>query len=507
MSVRSVELEVRSEQAEVGAIDAGRRADLIDAFAAIVGAENVASDPAGLAVYEFDASDEAIAGNHLPLLAVLPATAQEVTAVVQLALANHLPVVPRGAGTGLAGGAIAARGGVLVVTTRMTRIFVVNEIDRYAIVEPGLVNLDLTNALSSQGYFFAPDPASQRVCTIGGNVANNSGGPHCLKYGVTSNHILGLEVVLPSGDLTWVGGPSAEMPGYDLTGALVGSEGTLGIVTKAMVRLTRKPEAVAVLLAAFPSMDSASRAVSAIIAAGVLPASLEMMDALAISAVEAAFNCGYPTDAAAVLLVELDGLNEVVTEHSALVARHCAEHDATLVRQATSKAEQDLLWLGRKSAFGTLGRLAPNYYLQDTVVPRTKLPPALECVSQIGKEFRLEIANVFHAGDGNLHPLMLFDRREPGAIQRVLEAGDALISYCIDAGGAVSGEHGIGLEKKEALSLVFSTDDLRAMAGLKRSFDPREMFNPEKIFPSGFSCGEIDAVKNSALHEAMLHAG
>jgi glycolate oxidase len=469
------------------------------ALARIVGAAHVVCDAAGLSVYQYDASDEAIAGSHLPVVAVLPETAEQVSAVVRLALHYDLPVVARGAGTGLAGGAIASRGGILVVLTRMTKILEVNEIDRYAIVEPGLINLDLSTALSDQGYFYAPDPASQRACTIGGNVANNSGGPHCLKYGVTSNHILGLEVVLPSGDLVWVGGPSAEMPGYDLTGALVGSEGTLGIVTKAMVRLTRKAEAVSVLLAAFPTMESASRAVSAIIAEGILPASLEMMDALTITAVEAAFHCGYPLDAAAVLLVELDGLAETVAEHRDAVGRLCKLHDASQVRVAVTKAEQDLLWLGRKSAFGTLGRLAPNYYLQDTVVPRTKLPAALELVDDLKRDFKLEIANVFHAGDGNLHPLMLFDRYQSGAIQRVLEAGDVLIEWCVGAGGAISGEHGIGLEKKEALSVVFTTDDLAAMAGLKRSFDPRELFNPDKVFPSAFSCGEIAKIKRQSV--------
>ena len=468
-------------------------------LAAIVGTPHVVADHAGLSVYEYDASDEAIAGTHQPLLAVLPGTAEEVRDVVRVALAHGLPVVARGAGTGLAGGAIACRGGIMVVMTRMTQILEVNEIDRYAIVEPGLINLDLSLAIADRGYFFAPDPASQRACTIGGNIANNSGGPHCLKYGVTSNHILGLEVVLPSGELVWVGGSSAEMPGFDLTGAIVGSEGTLGIVTKAMVKLTRKAEEVAILLAAFPSMESASRAVSAVIANGILPASLEMMDALTISAVEAAFHCGYPTDAAAVLLVELDGMRETVLEHGESVARLCRENDAQMVRVATTKAEQDLLWLGRKSAFGTLGRLAPNYYLQDTVVPRTKLPAALEFVDLLGRDFRLQIANVFHAGDGNLHPLMLFDRYEKGAIQRVLEAGDALLEHCISAGGAVSGEHGIGMEKKETLSLVFTPDDLAAMAGLKRSFDPRELFNPDKIFPTSFSCGELSKIKQQSL--------
>lgn len=475
------------------------RSELLRSLAAVVGEAWVVSDPAGLSVYQYDASDEAIAGIHQPVAAVLPATAEEVRDVVRVALAHGLPVVPRGAGTGLAGGAIACRGGVMIVMTRMTRILEVHEVDRYAIVEPGLINLDLSTAIAHRGYFFAPDPASQRACSIGGNVANNSGGPHCLKYGVTSNHILGLEVVLPDGSLTWVGGSSAETPGFDLTGALVGSEGTLGVVTKAMVRLTRTPEEVAVLLASFPTMESASRAVTAIIADGILPASLEMMDALTITAVEAAFHCGYPLDAAAVLLVELDGLRETVAEHREAVARLCRLHDAQQVRSATTKAEQDLLWLGRKAAFGTLGRLAPNYYLQDTVVPRTKLPSALEFVGQISRDFDIQIANVFHAGDGNLHPLMLFDRYRAGEIQRVLEAGDALLAHCIDAGGSVSGEHGIGMEKKDALSLVFTTDDLAAMAGLKRSFDPRELFNPDKVFPTAFSCGELSNLKQQAL--------
>ena len=480
-------------------ITAEERAELIRALAGVVGDAHVVSDPAGLSVYQYDASDEAIAGIHQPLVAVLPATAEEVRDVTRVAVACGLPIVARGAGTGLAGGAIASRGGVMIVMTRMTDIIEVNETDRYAIVEPGLINLDLSISIADRGYFFAPDPASQRACSIGGNVANNSGGPHCLKYGVTSNHILGLEVVLPDGSLTWVGGPSAETSGYDLTGALVGSEGTLGVITKAMVRLTRTPETVSVLLASFPSMESASRAVTAIIADGILPASLEMMDALTITAVEAAFSCGYPLDAAAVLLIELDGLTETVAEHRDAVARLCSQHDAQQVRVATTKAEQDLLWLGRKAAFGTLGRLAPNYYLQDTVVPRTKLPAALDFIGYLSRNFDIQIANVFHAGDGNLHPLMLFDRYRPGQIQRVLEAGDALLAHCIDAGGSVSGEHGIGMEKKDALSLVFTTNDLAAMAGLKRSFDPRELFNPDKVFPTAFSCGELTNLKQQAL--------
>lgn len=470
----------------------------------IVGPDGVMADGPELSVYQLDASDEAIAGSHLPHFVVLPRTAAQVAEIVQVARRSEIPVTPRGAGTGLAGGAIAARGGILVVLTRMNRVLEINERDRYAIVEPGVINLDLSTETGPRGYFFAPDPSSQRACTIGGNVANNSGGPHCLKYGVTSNHILGMEVVLPSGELLWIGGAAPEAPGFDLAGAIVGSEGTLGIVTKVMVRLTRNPEAVSVLLAAFPSLDSASNAVTAIVSAGILPAALEMMDALTIEAVEAAFHAGYPTDAAGVLLVEIDGLAETVAESSAAIARICREHDALEVRVAETQEERDLLWLGRKAAFGAMGRLTRNYYLQDATVPRTKLPVTLQRVEEISRDFRLRIANVFHAGDGNLHPLVLFDRREPGAIERVMRAGTELLTYCVDLGGTVSGEHGIGLEKKDYLTLIYTPDDLAAMAGLKLSFDPLQYFNPEKVFPSGFSCGEVAALKHQGVPAAGL---
>jgi glycolate oxidase len=470
---------------------------------AVVGADSVLSDPFDLMLYEYDASDEAFAGNHRPEFAVLPRTAEQVAAVVRIARDAGLPVTPRGAGTGLAGGAIAARGGVMVVLTRMTRILEVNYADRYAIVEPGLINLDLSLRTMPDGYFFAPDPSSQKACTIGGNIANNSGGPHCLKYGVTSNHILALEVVLPSGEMIWTGSSAPERPGIDLTGVLVGSEGALGIVTKAMVRLTPNPEAVGVLVAPFPTIEGASNAVSAIIAAGILPAALEMMDALTIQAVEAAFNAGYPTDAGAVLLIEIDGPTEVVAASAEEIVEICTRYDATEVRVAESAEERALLWQGRKAAFGAMGRLSPNYYLQDAVVPRTQLPPTLKRVGEIAREYRLKIANVFHAGDGNLHPLVLFDRYQPGEIERVLHAGTEMLHWCVNAGGAISGEHGIGMEKKDYLTLMFSTEDLAAMAGLKTSFDPRDYFNPEKVFPTGFGCGEIDTLKQQAKWDEM----
>ena len=475
---------------------------LRERLAAVVGPDAVVAE-SGLTVYEYDASDEAIAGSHRPNLAVLPSSTREVAEVVRVAREAGVPVTPRGAGTGLAGGAIAARGGIMVVLTRMNRVLEINEHDGYAIVEPGVINLELSQLTTPRGYFFAPDPSSQRACTIGGNVANNSGGPHCLKYGVTSPHILGLEVVLPTGDVIWTGGASPEAPGIDLTGVLVGSEGTLGIVTKVMVRLTRNPESVNVLLAAFPTIEAGSNAVSAIIAAGVLPAALEMMDALTIQAVEAAFHAGYPEDAGSVLLIEIDGLAESVAESSEAIAKICYAHDARQVRVARSQAERDLLWLGRKAAFGAMGRLTPNYYLQDATVPRTKLPRTLQHVEDLSREYRLRIANVFHAGDGNLHPLILFDRYEPGAIERVLRAGTELLTYCVNAGGTVSGEHGIGLEKKDYLTLIYTPDDLAAMAGLKLGFDPLQYFNPDKVFPTAFSCGEVAAVKRQAVAHGL----
>ncbi len=476
-----------------------RATALRERLEAVVGRDGVFSDPSDLLLYQYDASDEAIAGINRPDVVVLPRTAEQVAAIVRIAREAGVPVTPRGAGTGLAGGALAARGGIMIVLTRMTRVVEINQDDRYAIVEPGVINLDLSQTTKPLGYFFAPDPSSQRSCTIGGNIANNSGGPHCLKYGVTSNHILGLEVVLPSGEVIWTGGAAPEAPGIDLTGVLVGSEGTLGIVTKAMVRLTRNPEAVNVLVSAFPEIEAASHAVSAIIAAGVLPAALEMMDALTIRAVEAAYHAGYPEDAGAVLLVEIDGLAEAVAESSDMIVTICRQHGASDVRVATTAEERALLWQGRKAAFGAMGRLAPNYYLQDTVVPRTKLPATLRRVEEISRDYKLQIANVFHAGDGNLHPLILFDRYRLGDIERVLNAGTEMLHWSVNAGGAISGEHGIGLEKRDHIALIFTPDDLAAMAGLKLSFDPLQYFNPEKVFPAGFSCGEIAALKQQAL--------
>lgn len=463
-----------------------RATQAIEDLRAVLGSEFVIADRTGLGVYELDASDEAITGIHRPLAAVLPETTEQVAEIARIAGEYELPLLARGSGTGLAGGAIATRGGIMVVMTRMHRIEEVNLVDCYAVVQPGVVNLDLSAHLAPHGFYYAPDPSSQRACSIGGNLGNNSGGPHCLKYGVTNNHVLGLEVVLPGGDVCWFGGPSAETTGHDLTGLIVGSECTLGIITKAMVRILPLPEEKGVLLATFESIETASRAVSATIADGILPSALEMMDKVTISAIEAGIGAGYPQDAEAVLLVELDGPRQNVEAERERVADILSEHGAITLSVAKTEQEAERLWWGRKAAFGAMGRLAPNYHLTDTVVPRSRLPEAMQRVNEVARDYNLIIANVFHAGDGNLHPLILFDRREEGIMERVLEASKVLMQHCIDLGGAISGEHGIGIEKNDALTLTFSTIDFEEMAKAKRAFDPDNLANPGKVFPSTF---------------------
>jgi glycolate oxidase len=475
------------------------RASLIEQLQQVVGVDGVFHRPADLLVYEYDGSVDGAVETAAPIAVTLPRTAEQVAAIVRLARKAQVPVVPRGAGTGLSGGAVAQQGGIIVALTRMDKIIEIDPVDRTALVEPGVINLELSEATLPGGHFFAPDPSSQRACTIGGNVAENSGGPHCLKYGVTTNHVIGLEVVLADARIVWVGGRAAGSPGYDLTAALVGSEGMFGIVTKALVRLTPSPEATSVLLAAFPDVETASHAVSSTIGAGIVPAAMEMMDNLTIQAVEPAFHAGYPMDAGAVLLIEIDGIREDVDATAEEIADLCRASGATEVRSATSKPERDLLWKGRKMAIAAMGRLAPNYYLHDTVVPRTKLPQTLRRVEAISSDFSPPIANVFHAGDGNLHPLMLFDRHKPGDVERVLDASKEIITSCIDVGGALTGEHGIGTEKRGYMTLVFTDEDLAAMAGLRHAFDPVGLFNPEKVFPKGYVCGEVRALRNQAM--------
>ena len=459
--------------------------ELISDLVAVVGEANVVHRPEDLIVFEYDGSVD----RALPTVVVLPRTTEEVSGVVKAAAAHGVPVVARGAGTGLSGGAIAEHGGIVVALTRMTSILEIDEVNRLAVVEPGVVNIDLTAAASKYGLYYAPDPSSQKACTIGGNVAENSGGPHCLAYGVTTNHVLGMEVVLADGSVHWYGGKTREAPGYDLRGIMIGSEGTLGIVTKVVVRLLKSPESVKTLLAVFRTVEDASSAVSGIIGAGIVPAAIEMMDAMCIQAAEASMNAGYPEEAGAVLLVEVDGLREEVEEEAEEIANVCRTYEPMEILTATSSEEREKLWASRKGVIGALGWLAPNYYLVDGTVPRTKLMEVLGEVEKVAEESGLPIANLLHAGDGNLHPLILFDERKPGDTDRALEAGGKILEICLDAGGVLSGEHGIGLEKQEYMPLMFSQEDMDAMAKLKPSFGSEEMFNPGKIFPTGASHG------------------
>ncbi len=382
-------------------------------------------------------------------------------------------------------------GGVVLVLTRMKRILEVDHQEGTALVEAGVVNLELSRAVQHYGLYFAPDPSSQRACTVGGNVAENAGGPHCLAYGVTTNHVLGLELVLADGEIVWVGGRIRDLPGYDLTGAVIGSEGTLAIVTKALVRLLRLPEAVFTLLAIFDEMDQASNAVSAIIGQGFVPAALEMIDREIIQAVEPALHVGYPMDAEAVLLIELEGLREAVAEEGEAVKRVCQAQGAREVRVAEDSAERERLWAGRKGAISALGRLTPNWHVVDGTVPRTRLPEVLRRVATVGQKYDFHIANVFHAGDGNLHPNILFDARQPGEIQRVLEAASEITRICVDVGGTITGEHGVGLEKRRYMPWLFSDDDLGAMQRLKAVFGADELLNPGKIFPAAEGPGGV----------------
>jgi glycolate oxidase len=464
---------------------------LLEELRRAVGPQFVLSAPEELLAYEYDATIE----RARPQAVVLPETAGQVAAAVKAARRFDVPVTPRGAGTGISGGALAAVGGVVIALTRMKRIVEVDAENRIAIVEPGVVNLDLSRAVAKHGLFYAPDPSSQRACTIGGNVAENAGGPHTLANGATTSHVLGLELVLAEGAITWVGGRTRDVPGYDLTGAFVGSEGTLGIATKVAVRLMRLPESTRTLLAIFDRIDDASAAVSAIIGAGIVPSALEMMDKMIIQAVEQALHCGYPLDAEAVLLIEVDGLEEATAEEAIAISAICTGHAAREVRTATERADRELLWAGRRSSLSALGRYFPNFYVLDGVVPRTRLVEVLRQSNAVCERYGLAVANVFHAGDGNLHPNILFDERVPGTTARVLEAGSEIMKLCVDAGGSITGEHGVGLEKRDFMAWLFDDADLTAMSKLKRAFGADERFNPCKAFPTHRGCGEVSAAR------------
>ncbi len=425
----------------------------------------------------------------IPGLVVLPESTADVAYVVRRCDELDIPFVARGAGTGLSGGALPREDGVLIVASRLTAILDLDPDDERAVVQPGVVNLDVSKQAAPHGFHYAPDPSSQQVCTIGGNVAENSGGAHCLKYGFTVHHVTGLEVVLPDGSVERVGGRAPDPPGYDVIGAFVGSEGTLGIATEVTVRLTRTPEAVQTLLAGFASMDEAGGAVSAVIAAGVLPAAVEMMDALAIEAAEAAVSCGYPAEAGAVLIVELDGPAAEVDEQVEQVDRFCREAGAFEVRVAADPVERAEIWRGRKSAFAAMGRISPDYIVQDGVVPRTSLPQVLGDIAELSRRTGIRIANVFHAGDGNLHPLVLFDE-DKGETERAEEVSARILDLCLEHGGSITGEHGVGHDKLKHMGRMFSADDLDTMQLVRCAFDPASLCNPGKVFPTPRLCGE-----------------
>ncbi len=457
----------------------------------IVGPENLISRPDQLLVYECDGYT---IEKKVPDVVVFPTTTEHVVGVVRLCSELGIAFVPRGAGTSLAGGTLAVGGGVMVCTTRMNRILEINLRDRYAVVQPGVVNVWLTRALAGTGFHYAPDPSSQGACTIGGNVATNSGGPHTLKYGVTVNHVLGAELVLPDGTIVDAGGACEGQAGYDLTGLIVGNEGTFGIVTKVTVRLTRDPEGGRTFLGVFETVDAAAEAISGIIGAGIVPAALEMLDNLMIQAVEAAFRFGFPVDAGAVLIIETDGLEAGQDAEAdaieAIVNRHGGSIKKRIEWQTRKEPEYVAIWKSRKSAFGAIGRLSPTFCTQDGVVPRTRLPDIMRFISAVGAKYGLRIANVFHAGDGNIHPILLFDERDPAQVGRVLHASHEILDECIRLGGSVTGEHGIGVEKLSFMTKLFTPDDLGLMERLRDVFNPHNRCSPRKLLPSGGGCIE-----------------
>ncbi|GAB1691591.1 FAD-linked oxidase C-terminal domain-containing protein [Krasilnikovia sp. M28-CT-15] len=471
----------------IGPLAARLRAEL--------GPDRVISDRQELRTYECDGLTHY---RVVPALAVLPRDHAEVARTVRACAAAGVPFVARGSGTGLSGGALPHADGVLVVISRMRAIVEVAPDDERAVVEPGVINLQVSRAAAPYGYYYAPDPSSQQICSIGGNVAENSGGAHCLKYGFTTHHVTGATVVTPDGEVVRLGGRAPDTPGYDLLGAFVGSEGTLGIATEVTVRLVRAPETVRTLLAAFHSTDQAGAATSAIIAAGVVPAAVEMMDALAIEAAEAAVNCGYPPGAGAVLIVELDGPTAEVQAQFAQVTALCEANGAFEIRIAADDAERALFWKGRKSAFAAVGRISPDYIVQDGVIPRTALPQVLHRIGEVAAEHGVRVANVFHAGDGNLHPLVLFDDAVPGEAERAEQVSGAILDLCIEHGGSITGEHGVGVDKARYMPRMFTADDLDTMQLVRCAFDPDGLSNPGKVFPTPRLCGEVPGRRKGA---------
>jgi glycolate oxidase len=472
---------------------------LLAELTALLGAENVIHHHDELVVYECDGY---VIEKKVPDVVVFPTSTEQVVKVVRLCNEFDVPFVPRGAGTSLAGGTLAVGGGVMVSLTRMKRILEINTRDRYAIVEPGVVNVWLTRTLAGTGFHYAPDPSSQGACTIGGNVATNSGGPHTLKYGVTVNHVRGVELVLPDGTVVETGGIAEDNPGYDLTGVIVGNEGTFGITTKVIVNLTRDPEAGRTFLGVFESVDQATETVSDLIGAGIVPAALEMLDNLMIRAVEQAFGFGFPTEAGAVLIIEVDGVDAGLDNEAHAIAEFVRNRGGTVQKSIAWRTRKEpeyvAIWKSRKSAFGAIGRLSPTFCTQDGVVPRTKLPHILRTISRIGERYGLRIANVFHAGDGNIHPILLFDERDPEQVRQVLKASHEILDECIAVGGSVTGEHGIGVEKMEFMPKLFTPEDLAAMVALRSTFNPEGRCSPSKMLPTAAGCIE----RNKPGHRA-----
>ena len=465
---------------------------LIRELKSLLGADNVLSQTEDLLLYEFDGSVE----KARPEVVVFPHTTEQVSRIVKLANKYQVPVVGRGAGTGLSGGALARRGGVMIVFARMNRILELDLENRRAVVQPGVVNLDLTRAVEHAGLYFPPDPSSQKSCTIGGNVAENAGGPHTLASGLTTNHVVALELVLPDGEIVRVGSRHGDAPGYDLCGLFVGSEGTLALVTEITVKLSRKAEAVKTLLAIFDQVGDASRNVAEMTARGITPSACEMLDGWTLNAVEDYIQAGFPRDSAAVLLMEVEGLREASESQAAAIEEICAANRAREVRTARDEHERELLWKGRKNAFGALGRLAPSNYVLDGVIPRSKLPEALERIQEIGRQHGFHVGNIFHAGDGNLHPIILFDPRDAEQFSRAIAAAEGIIRMCVSLGGTLTGEHGVGMEKNELMPLLFSDADFDLMRRIHDAFNPDSSLNPGKVFPLSKGCGEIRVRKS-----------
>lgn len=467
----------------------------------IVGIDRLLDAPDELVVYECDGY---VVEKNAPDVVVFPLNSNEVVRIVLECNRFRIPFVARGAGTSLAGGCLPVGGGVMIALTKMNRIQEISLRDRYAVVEPGCVNVRLTRALAGSGFHYAPDPSSQGACTIGGNVATNSGGPHTLKYGVTVNHVLGVEFVSPEGELIQFGGPCGRGNEPDLTGLFVGSEGTFGVVTRIWVRITRDPAACRTMLGIFNTVDDATQAISRIIGAGIIPAALEMMDQGIIGALEEAFSFGFPLDAGAVLLIEVDGLDCVVEEEAILIIDLCMQAGAREVQRSKTEEERLMLWKCRKQAFGAIGRLSPSCCTQDGVVPRTRLPEILNFITEVGHRHNIRIVNVFHAGDGNIHPILLFDERDTDQIRRVIEASEEILNRCIDLGGSVTGEHGIGVEKISFMKRLFTETDLIVMEDIRKVFNPIGLCSPGKMLPTAGGCGAESPIKVSPSRRAAF---